>query len=141
GQRHQGYRILGGGGRVEIDSLGRVSRGGFTYETEKLRIFQAMKSAALEKLARAAVPFPRQGPPVSQELMIDPLGDAPAELRDFVLYQVKRNGRVEGWQVIVNAETGKVVDSRSTVVNAASAPEGLAKPSAPSGTVEEASRP
>ena len=34
------------------------------------------------------------------------------------IYQVRRNHRVEGWQVILNAETGRVVESFSTVMNA-----------------------
>lgn len=117
-QRHQGYRILGAGGRLEVDSCGRVLFAGLTCETEELRSFRPMDSAALEKLAAPAVPHPRVGPPTHQELMIDPLGEAPAELRAFVVYRVRNNNRVEGWQVILNAETGKVVDSFSLVLNA-----------------------
>lgn len=117
-QRHQGYRILGAGGRLEIDSCGRVLFAGLTCETEELRDFRPMDSAALEKLAAPAVPHPRVGPPIQQELMIDPLGDAPAELRAFVVYRVRNNSRVESWQVILDAETGKVVDSFSRVMNA-----------------------
>ncbi len=63
------------------------------------------------------MPHPRVGPPVSQELMIDPLGDAPAELFDYIVYQVKNRGRVEGWEVILNAEAGRVVESFSTMMN------------------------
>ena len=116
-QHHQGYRILGAGGRLELDSHGHIVFAGFTYETEKLRNFRPMDSVTLERRAASAVPHPRLGPPISQELMIDPLGDAPAQLRDYVVYQVRANDRVEGWQVMLDAETGKVLDSRSTFMN------------------------
>ena len=119
-QRHQGYRILGAGGRLELDSYGRILFAGFTYETEKLRTFRPMDSVALEKRAASAVPHPRLGAPISQELMIDPLGDAPAQLRAYVVYQVRANHRVEGWQVILDAVTGEVLDSFSLVMNAES---------------------
>jgi hypothetical protein len=119
-QRHQGYRILGTGGRVEIDSYGRVLFAGLTWEQEKLRNFRPMNAVMLEKRAAAAVPYPRVGAPYSQELMIDPLGDAPAQLRDYVIYQVRRNHRVEGWQIMLNAETGKVLGSATTSMNAQS---------------------
>ena len=79
-----------------------------------------MASARLAKLAASAVPHPRVGPPVLRELMIDPLGAAQAELRAFVIYQVRNNNRVESWQVILNAETGKVVESFSLLMNAES---------------------
>lgn len=118
-QRHQGYEILGGGGRLEIDSHGRVLFAGLGYETEKLRDFRPMNFAALQKLAASAVPH-RMGPPVEHGLKIDPLGDAPAELRAYLIYMVRNRGRLEGWQVVVNAETGKVVHSASTMMNAGS---------------------
>lgn len=123
-QRHQGYRILGAGGRLELDSYGRILFAGLTYETEKLRTFRPMSSAALVKRAASAVPHPRLGAPISQELMIDPLGDAPAQLRAYVIYQVRRNHRVEGWQVTLDAETGKALDSFSLFMNAESPPPG-----------------
>jgi hypothetical protein len=119
-QRHQGYRILGAGGRIELDAYGRVLFAGLSYETEKLRNFRPMDSSALKKLAASAVPHPRVGLPISQELMIDPLGDAPAQLRAYVVYQVQAHERVEGWQVILDAETGKVLDSFSLFMNAES---------------------
>ena len=62
-QRDQGYRIIGAGGRIELDSYGRVIRGGLTYQTEKPRTFRPMTVAALERIAAAAVPHPREGPP------------------------------------------------------------------------------
>jgi hypothetical protein len=115
-QRHQGYRILGAGGRLELDSRGRILSAGLTYETEQLRTFPApMDSVALEKRAAAAVPHPRLGAPMSLELMIDPLGEAPAQLRAYVVYRVRVNDRVEGWQVILDAVTGKVLDSFTLV--------------------------
>lgn len=117
-QRHQGYRILGPGARLELDASGQILFGGITYEREKLREFRPLSLAALEKHAATAVPHPRVGPVFSQELIIDPLDDAPAELRDYVVFQVRNRGHVEGWQVIVNAETGKIVYSSSTVRHA-----------------------
>jgi hypothetical protein len=119
-QRHQGYRILGAGGRLELDSYGRIVFAGLTYETEKLRTFLPMDSAALVKRAASAVPHPRLGAPISQELMIDPLGDAPAQLRAYVVYQVRANDLVEGWQVTLDAESGEVLDSFSLFMNAES---------------------
>jgi len=116
-QRHQGYRIVGAGGRTELDANGRVRFAGLTCETESLRTFRPMDLAALVRLAAPAVPHPRVGPPIRQELMIDPLGDAPAQLRAYVVYQVRANDRVEGWQVILDAETGKVIDSFSLLMN------------------------
>ena len=114
-QRHQGYRVLGAGGRLELDSHGRIQFAGLSYETEKLRHFQPLDSAAIEKRAAAAVPHSRVGGPFSQELMIDPLEGAPAELRSYFTYRIRNHDQIEGWQVIVNAETGKVIDSSSTV--------------------------
>jgi len=122
-QRHQGYRILGAGGRIELDAYGRVLFAGVNYETEKLRAFRAMDSAALGKRAASVVRQRRVGPSVSQELMIDPLGDAPAELRAYVIYQVRARNRLEGWQVTLDAETGRVIDSSSLFMHADS-PQG-----------------
>jgi hypothetical protein len=119
-QRHQDYRIVGAGGRLELDSYGRIVFAGLTCETEKLRTFRAMDSAALARRAASAVPHPRLGAPVSQELMIDPMGDAPAQLRAYVVYRVRAHDIVEGWQVILNAETGEVLDSFSLFMNAES---------------------
>jgi hypothetical protein len=119
-QRHQGYRILGAGGRLELDSYGRILFAGLSCETEKLRTFRPMDSVALEKLAAPAVPHPRLGAPVSQELMIDPMGDAPAQLRAYFIYQIRANDRVEGWQVTLDAVTGEVLGSFSLFMNAES---------------------
>ena len=123
-QRHQGYKIIGAGGRLEVDSRGRVQFAGLTYETEKLRTFRPMSPAALAKRAAPAVPHPRLGPPISQELMIDPLGDAPAQLRAYFIYQVKNRDRPEPWEVIVDAETGEVRESFSLFMNVGAAPAG-----------------
>ena len=129
-QRHQGYRILGAGGRIELDSYGRVVFAGLTYETEELRNFRPMDSAVLRRLAASAVPHPRVGSPISQELMIDPLGDAPAQLRAYVVYQVRAHDRIEGWQVTLDAESGKVLDSFSLFMNAGSVRAGRPRPEA-----------
>lgn len=119
-QRHRGYKILGAGGRLMVDAYGRVRFAGLTCETEKLRTFQPMDSVALEKRAAPAVPHPRVGPPVSLELMIDPLHEAPAQLRAFFLYQVRVKDMVQPWRVVLNAETGEVVYSFSLYLNAES---------------------
>lgn len=124
-QRHQGYRIVGAGGRLELDSYGRIVYAGLSYETEKLRTFQTpLDSVALQKRAAAAVPHPRLGAPIRQELMIDPMGDAPAQLRAYVIYRVRVNDDVEGWEVILDAETGKVLESFSLLMNVESSRAG-----------------
>src|ERR1043165_2678894 len=50
-QYHQGYRILGAGGRLEIDTYGRVVFAGLSHESEELRTFHPMNGTALEQHA------------------------------------------------------------------------------------------
>jgi len=138
-QRHQGYPIYGTGGRIELDACGRALFCGLSYAAEKLRDFRPRDSTALERIAASAVrhawmerqqrvksgwvPFweaPRVGWPVEQGMMIQhpggSLSTAPAELDAWFVYGLSSDrGRMhEGWQVVLNAETGKVVDSSST---------------------------
>lgn len=120
-QRHQGYRILGAGGRIEVVVGGRIHFAGLGYESERFASFKPRSVAALSWIARWAVPRWTTGPPLQAELMIDPNGEAPARLLYFVTYPVWEWGREGGWQVTVDAVTGKVVRSTTTTMHAASA--------------------
>jgi len=120
-QRHQGYRILGGGARIGLDAGGRITFAGVQYESEEFPTFKPRPLAILAWNARWAVPRWTTGPAMQAELMIDPMGDAPARLVYLVVYPVREWGHESGWQVSVDAVTGKVVSSRTTTVNAAAA--------------------
>ena len=54
--------------------------------------------------------------------MIDPMGEAPARLSYYVTYPVREQGADGGWQVILDAVTGKVVSSATTSMHSAAAP-------------------
>lgn len=120
-QRHQGYRIVGGGGRIELDAGGRIAFAGVQYESERFPRFKPRDIAALDGIARWAVHRQITGPALQAELMIDPNGDAPARLLYFVVYPVRDQGREGGWQVSLDAVTGKVVSSVTTSMNVAAA--------------------
>jgi hypothetical protein len=120
-QRHQGYRIVGAGGRIELDASGRITFAGLQYESERFRTFKPRDLGTLAGRARRAVPRAITGPAVQAELMIDPMGDAPARLLYFAIYPVRDRGQEGGWQVSLDAVTGKVLSSRTTFLNAAAA--------------------
>lgn len=120
-QRHQGYRIVGGGGRLELGAGGGITFAGVTYESETFPRFKPRDVAALARIARRAVPRPITGPAAQAELMIDPAGEAPARLLYIAVYPVRERGGDGGWQVSVDAVTGKVVSSATTSVHAAAA--------------------
>jgi hypothetical protein len=121
-QRDQGYRIVGAGGRIEVVVGGWINFAGLQYESEKFTSFKPRDVAALSRIAKRAVPRPIIGPPLQAELMIDPNGDEPARLMYHVIYPVRERGRDGGWQVSMDAVTGKVVSSVTTFIQAA--PEG-----------------
>jgi hypothetical protein len=120
-QRHQGYRIVGGGGRIELNAAGGISFAGLQYESETFPSFKPRDLAALARAAKRAVPRPITGPPLQAELMIDPNGGAPARLMYYITYPVRERGHDGGWQVSVDAVTGKVLRSATTSVHAAAA--------------------
>ena len=120
-QRHQGYRIVGGGGRIHLDSRGRISSAGVQYESEKFPSFKPRSLAVLAGNAQRAVPHPITGPPLQAELMIDSNGEAPAVLLYLVVYPVRERGGDGGWQVTVDGVTGKVIHSGTTSRHAAAA--------------------
>jgi hypothetical protein len=122
-QRHQGYRIVGGGGRIELDSEGKISSAGVQYESERFPMFKPKALSALARKAERAVPRLITGPAAQAELMIDPNGEAPARLLYFVVYPVRDQGHESGWQVSVDAVTGKVIRSATTMMQAAAAAE------------------
>ena len=121
-QRHQGYRIVGAGGRIGLDARGRITFAGLQYESEKFRTFKPRNIAALAATARRAVPRRIIGPPLHADLMIDPMGEAPARLSYYITYPVREQGADGGWQVIMDAVTGKVVSSATSSIQAAAAP-------------------
>jgi hypothetical protein len=124
-QRNQGYKVLGAGGRLELDAYGRILFAGLTYESENFPIFRApLNSVALENLAASAVPHRIVEPPIRQELMIDPMDDAPAQLRAYVVYRVQVDHAIEGWEVILDAVTGRIINSFSLMMHAESPPAG-----------------
>lgn len=120
-QRHQGYRIVGGGARIQLNAGGGISFAGLQYESGTLPSFKPRDLASLARVAKRAVPRPITGPPLHAELMIDPNGGAPARLMYCITYPVRERGHESGWQVSVDAVTGKVIHSATTTVQAASA--------------------
>lgn len=114
-QRHQGYQVLGAGARVNLDQGGRIESMGFQYEDEAFPIFKPKDTTALRRTARRAVPRRITGPPIEERLVINTTGEAPARLTYYAIYPVRDWGRDSGWQVTVDAVTGKVLHSRSTI--------------------------
>lgn len=121
-QRHQGYRVLGYGARIELDAAGRISSAGVQYESEAFPRFKPRNVASLEKVARWAVGRAITGPALMAEIMVDPNGDAPARLIYYAIFPVLEFGREAGWQVAVDAITGKVISSGSTTKHVAARP-------------------
>ena len=120
-QRHQGYKVLGGGGRIEVAPGGWIHFAGLGYESETFPRFKPRDVRALDRIARWAVGRAITGPPAQAEMMIDPNGDAPARLIYYAIFPVREWGRDGGWQVSVDAVTGKVISSGSTAKHAAAA--------------------
>jgi hypothetical protein len=115
-QRHQGYRIVSAGARVNRDPSGRIFLMGLQYESRHLPTFVARDTTALVKVASRAVPHRITGPPLQAEVMVG--GDAPSGLTCFVIFPIRYQGMDSGWQVDVDAVTGEVFHSASTARHA-----------------------
>lgn len=113
-QRHQGYRVVGAGARVNLNENGRIDLLSLQYESEEFPTFVPRDTTVLREIAVRAVPDTITGPPFEAVLMIDPRGEAPSRLIYFVIFPVRAKDRDRGWQVDVDAVTGEVLHSETT---------------------------
>jgi len=139
-QRHQGYPVISGSARLELDEHGRIARAWLTYEAAKLPSFRPKAEDKLQKIARAAVPYRITGEPKVMEFMVQPpRGEGwgpvapashgrqpefkyrrylPAQMLYYIVYPVQDNGHHEmctspyTWRITLDAVASKVIDAR-----------------------------
>ena len=116
-QLEQGWPMMSSGARIGMDASGRITWASVHYiDGTKLPRFHPKHEATLLVIARRAVPTPILGDVLEEGFWIsssDAL-DARSQLLFVTIFPVRRSDRPSAWQVTLDAETGRVIDSFTT---------------------------